>query len=126
MRPDDHAWVRPRAQGPVGRVLLTLLSTQKATSDSLPSSLSSNCALSMAFSLRTLDAAKAALGQDIGNYPTLSPVALSLPDYAGVAVVSLMDGMVPFTRIRSPLVTEDPAVRVAAATAGLRKDPNAI
>jgi S-DNA-T family DNA segregation ATPase FtsK/SpoIIIE len=104
----------------------TLLSTQKPTSDSLPSSISSNCALSMAFSLRTLDAAKAALGQDIANYPTLSPVALSLPDYAGVAVASLMDGMVPFTRIRSPFVTERQAARVAAATASLRNDPGTL
>jgi S-DNA-T family DNA segregation ATPase FtsK/SpoIIIE len=104
----------------------TLVSTQKPTSDSLPSSISSNCALSMAFSLRTLDAAKAALGQDIGNYPSLSPVALSLPDYAGVAVASLMDGMVPFTRIRSPLITEDQAVKVSADTADLRKDPAAL
>lgn len=104
----------------------TLLSTQKPTSDSLPSSISSNCALSMAFSLRTLDAAKAALGQDIGNYPSLSPVALSLPDYAGVAVASLMDGLVPFTRIRSPLITEDQVVKVAEATAALRKDPSTL
>lgn len=104
----------------------TLLSTQKPTSDSLPSSISSNCALSMAFSLRTLDAAKAALGQDIGNYPSLSPVALSLPGYAGVAVASLMDGLVPFTRIRSPLITEDQAVKVAQATAALRKDPRTL
>lgn len=104
----------------------TLLSTQKPTSDSLPSSISANCALSMAFSLRTLDAAKAALGQDIGNYQSLSPVSLSLPDYAGVAVASLMDGMVPFTRIRSPLVSEDQAARVAAATAHLLRDPSAL
>ena len=79
--------------------------------------------MSLAFSLKTLDAAKATLGQDVGNYPGVSPVTLSLPEYAGVAVATLKDGMVPFTRLRSPLVTEDQAAAAAMATAHLRTDP---
>ena len=105
--------------------MCSIFSTQKPTSDSLPSSISSNCALSVAFSLKTLDAAKATLGPDIGNYESLSPVTLSLPDYAGVCVVSLRDGLSPFTRLRSPMVTEDQAAAAAAASAHLRRDPRA-
>ena len=103
--------------------LTSVFSTQKPTSDSCPSAVTSNCALSVAFSLKTLEAAKSCLGQDIGNYPSLSPVTLFLPEYAGVCVASLKDGMTPFTKLRSPLVTEDQAAEVAAATAHLRKDP---
>jgi hypothetical protein len=50
-------------------------------------------------------------------------VTLSLPEHAGVCVVTLKDGMTPFTKLRSPLVTEDQAAKVATETAGLRKDP---
>jgi DNA segregation ATPase FtsK/SpoIIIE, S-DNA-T family len=103
--------------------MCSVFATQKPTSDSLPSSISANCALSVAYSLKTLDAAKATLGPDIGDYPLLSPVSLSLPDYAGVCVVSLRDGMAPFTRLRSPMVTEDQAAAVVAANAHLRRDP---
>jgi DNA segregation ATPase FtsK/SpoIIIE, S-DNA-T family len=106
--------------------MCSVFATQKPTTDSLPSAISSNCALSIAFSLRTLEAAKAALGADIGNYPSLSPVALSLPDYAGVCVATIPDGMNPFTRLRSPLVPEDQAAKVAADSAHLRKDPRAV
>jgi S-DNA-T family DNA segregation ATPase FtsK/SpoIIIE len=103
--------------------MLSIFATQKPTSDSLPSSISANCAVNLAFSLKTLDAAKATLGPDIGDYPSLSPVSLSLPEYAGVAVVSLRDGLSPFSRIRSPLVTEAEAWTAAASSAHLRRDP---
>ena len=112
-----------RKGGSVG--MCSVFATQKPTSDSLPSIVAANCALSVAFSLKTLDAAKATLGPDIGEYPSLSPVSLSLPDYAGVCVVSLRDGMAPFTRLRSPMVTEDQAAAVVEATAHLRRDPRA-
>jgi len=105
--------------------MCSVFSTQKPTSDSLPSAISANCALSVAYSLKTLDAAKATLGPDIGDYPSLSPVSLSLPDYAGVCVVSLRSGMAPFTRLRSPMVTEAEAAAVVAATAHYRHDPRA-
>lgn len=105
--------------------MCSVFATQKPTGDSLPSSVAANCALSVAFSLKTLEAAKATLGPDIGDYPSLSPVSLSLPEHAGVCVVSLRDGLAPFTRLRSPMVTEDQAAAVAVATAHLRRDPRA-
>jgi DNA segregation ATPase FtsK/SpoIIIE, S-DNA-T family len=106
--------------------MCTVVSTQKPTTDSLPSSVSSNCALSLAFSLKTLDAARATLGADIGNYPSVSPVTLSLPEHAGVCVATLKDGMIPFTRLRSPMVTEDQAAAAATASAHLRRNPVAL
>lgn len=105
--------------------MCSVFATQKPTGDSLPSSVAANCALSVAFSLKTLEAAKATLGPDIGDYPGVSPVSLQLPEYAGVCVVSQRDGMVPFTRLRSPMVTEDQAAAVVAASAHLRRDPRA-
>jgi S-DNA-T family DNA segregation ATPase FtsK/SpoIIIE len=105
--------------------MCSVFATQKPTTDSLPSSIAANCALSVAFSLKTLEAAKATLGPDIGEYPSLSPVSLSLPEHAGVCVVSLRDGMAPFTRLRSPMVTEAEAAAVVAASAHLRRDPRA-
>ena len=102
---------------------VTVYGTQKPTTDSCPSAVTSNCALSVAFSLKTQDAARAVLGADISGYPLLSPTSLSLPEHAGVCVASLRDGLTPFTRLRSPLVTEDQVAEVAEATAHLRKDP---
>ena len=102
---------------------VSVFGTQKPTGDSCPTAITSNCPVCVAFSLKTLDAAKATLGADIGNYPSVSPVTLSLPEHAGVCVVTLKDGMTPFTKLRSPLVTEDQAAKVATETAGLRKDP---
>lgn len=106
--------------------MVNVFSTQKPTTDSLPSAISSNCALNIAYSLKTLDAAKATLGADIGNYPTLNPVGLFLPDYAGVCVVSLRDGMLPFSKVRAPLVTEEETLAVSAASAHLRRDPRVL
>ena len=104
----------------------SVFGTQKPTTDSCPSAITSNCAVCAAFSLKTPDGARAVLGADISNYPSLSPVSLSLPEHAGVCVVTLKDGMTPFTKLRSPLVTEDQAAAAATATAHLRKDPRTL
>ena len=106
--------------------MTSVFSSQKPTSDSVPSAITSNCALAVAFPLRTLEAAKAVLGADVTNWPLLSPLTLSLPEHAGVAVVSLRDGLAPYTKVRSPLVTEDEVFNVAQATAHLRKDPRTL
>lgn len=105
---------------------VSVFASQKPTSDSCPSAITSNCALSVAFPLKTLEAAKSVLGADVTNYPLLSPLTLSLPEHAGVAVVSLRDGLAPYTKVRSPLVTEDEVFEVARATAHLRKDPRTL
>ena len=103
--------------------MTSVFSSQKPTGDSCPTAITSNCGLSVAFPLKTSEAARATLGADITNYPLLSPMSLSLPEHAGVAVVSLRDGLAPYTRVRCPMVTEDEVFEVAKATASLRRDP---
>jgi DNA segregation ATPase FtsK/SpoIIIE, S-DNA-T family len=105
--------------------MLTIPATQKPTTDSLPSSIRDNCPVAMSFAVRTTDAAVATLGSAIRDYPTYSPAGLALPDYTGVATVTLRTGQDPFTRLRGPLVSEDQAAGVAVASAHLRRDPRA-
>jgi S-DNA-T family DNA segregation ATPase FtsK/SpoIIIE len=106
--------------------MLTIPATQKPTTDSVPSSIRDNCPVAMSFAVRTTDAAVSVLGSAIRDYPSYSPAGLALPDYTGVATVTLRTGQDPFTRLRGPWVTEDQAVDVAAATAHLRKDPRTV
>ena len=106
-------------------MMLTVPATQKPTTDSVPSSIRDNCPVAMSFAVRTTDAAAATLGSSIRDYPSYSPAGLVLPDYTGVATVTLRTGQDPFTRLRGPWVTEDQAAAAAAASAHLRKDPRA-
>jgi S-DNA-T family DNA segregation ATPase FtsK/SpoIIIE len=103
--------------------MVTIPATQKPTGDSVPVGLRDNCPLSLSFAVRTTDAAVAVLGSAIRNYESYSPVGLVLPEYTGVATVTLRTGQDPFTRLRGPWVSEDQAAAAASATAHLRKDP---
>jgi S-DNA-T family DNA segregation ATPase FtsK/SpoIIIE len=103
--------------------MVTIPATQKPTGDSVPVGLRDNCPLSLSFAVRTTDAAVAVLGSAIRNYESYSPVGLVLPEYTGVATVTLRTGQDPFTRLRGPYVTEVQAAAVAAASAHLRRDP---
>jgi len=107
-------------------MMLTIVATQKPTTDSLPSSIRDNCPISLCFPVKTTDAAAAALGTEIRKYESCSPAGLVLPDYTGVATVTLGTGKDPFTRLRGPWVTEDQAAAAASATAHLRRDPRAV
>ncbi|MGO9079044.1 MAG: hypothetical protein ACLQDY_08360 [Streptosporangiaceae bacterium] len=103
------------------------LATQKPTGDSLPPAIRDCCALSVSFVLRTADAAVAALGSDVREYPDLSPVSLrQMADPTGCCVATLPSGMDPLTKIRVPWITEEWAEERAAATAQLRRDPSAV
>jgi DNA segregation ATPase FtsK/SpoIIIE, S-DNA-T family len=106
-------------------MMLTIPATQKPTTDSLPSSIRDNCPISLAFPVKTTDAAVATLGTEIRKYESYSPAGLVLPDYTGVATVTLRTGQDPFTRLRGPWVSEDQAAAVAQASAHLRRDPRA-
>ena len=105
--------------------MLTIPATQKPTGDSLPTSIRDNCPLALSFAVRTTDAAAATLGSAIRNYESYSPAGLVLPEYTGVATVTLRSGEDPYTRLRGPWVTEDQAAAAAQASAHLRKDPRA-
>jgi len=105
--------------------ILVILATQKATGDALPTFIRDVCEIGLSFAQKTADAAVAALGDDIRNWPDASPVNLQDPAYVGVAVMSVM-GRPGFTRVRTPYVDESHAARIAADSAHLTRDPAAL
>jgi S-DNA-T family DNA segregation ATPase FtsK/SpoIIIE len=108
-----------------GRVALmvTIVMTQKATADAIPTAIRDNCPLALSFAVRTKEAAVAALGDGIREYPGHCPTGLQDPAYVGVATASLCTGLDPFVRVRVPAISEAAAADRAAATAHLRADP---
>jgi len=104
--------------------MMVILTTQKATGDAIPTFIRDVCALGLSFAQKTTDAAVAALGDDIRNWPDANPVNLQDPAYVGVAAMSLQ-GREGFTRVRTPQVSDADAARVAEATSHLTQDPAA-
>ena len=102
--------------------ILTVLTTQKGTADAIPTSIRDVCAVSASFAARTDEAAVAALGADIRQYPDASPVALQDPAYIGVASMTV-PGRPGFIRFRCPLVEDADVARICEETAGLTADP---
>jgi DNA segregation ATPase FtsK/SpoIIIE, S-DNA-T family len=104
-------------------LFLTILVTQKQTSDAIPTAIRDNCRLGVSFAARTRDAAVAALGEHIREYPSYCPTKLLDPAYVGVCTAGLPTGHDPFVRLRVPELTEEAAAARAAETAYLRRDP---
>lgn len=84
---------------------LTIVITQKQTTDACPSSIRDQCAVGMSFATRTRDGSVAALGETIKDYPTYDPTTLQDPAYVGVMTARLATGADPFVRIRVPQLT---------------------
>lgn len=101
--------------------VITLLLTQKQTADSIPTSIRDVCEVCLSFACKTTDAAVAALGTGIREFPGVCPTTLQDRAYVGVCVASL-PGVPGFLRMRVPYVNPDDAARLAAATAHLRRD----
>ena len=101
---------------------MTWLVTQKQTGDAIPTSIRDVCQVGITFACRTVEAAVAALGDDIRQYPDANPVRLIGREYVGVAVASL-PGRPGYTRIRTPYVPDDVVAATAADTARLMRDP---
>lgn len=101
---------------------MTLLVTQKQTGDAIPTSIRDVCQVGITFACRTVEAAVAALGDDIRQYPDVNPVRLIGREYVGVAVAAL-PGLPGYTRIRTPHVPEDVVATIAADTARLTRNP---
>ena len=93
---------------------LTIVITQKQTTDACPSSIRDQCAVGMSFATRTRDGSVAALGETIKDYPTYDPTTLQDPAYVGVMTARLATGADPFTRIRVPRLTAQAAQARAA------------
>ncbi|MFD3555084.1 cell division protein FtsK [Streptomyces goshikiensis] len=102
--------------------MLVILISQKTTGDALPTFIRDVCPVGLSFAQKTVEAAVAALGDDIRNWPDASPVTLQDPAYVGVAVMA-MQGRPGYTRIRTPYVSDADAARVAEATSHLTADP---
>ena len=63
--------------------IVTLLATQKSTGDAIPTAIRDVCPVALSFAQRTDEAAVAALGADIRQYPDANPVALQDPGLRG-------------------------------------------
>jgi S-DNA-T family DNA segregation ATPase FtsK/SpoIIIE len=102
--------------------ILVILISQKTTGDAIPTFIRDVCPIGLSFAQKTVEAAVAALGDDIRNWPDASPVTLQDPAYVGVAVMA-MQGRPGYTRIRTPYVADADAARIAEATSHLTADP---
>ena len=104
-------------------MLVTILATQKPTTDSIPSTCSANAGISLCFGVKTVEAAAAVLGPDIREYASVRPVGLRDDSMVGVLTSTLPTGQDPFTRVRVPGFTEAEIAERASASAHLRRDP---
>jgi S-DNA-T family DNA segregation ATPase FtsK/SpoIIIE len=103
--------------------MVTVLITQKQTSDAIPTAIRDNCRYGLSFAVKTKDAAVASLGEQIRQHDSCCPTTLQDPAYVGVCTASLRTGQDPFVRIRVPEVTEAAATARALQTASNRSDP---
>lgn len=102
--------------------MLTILTTQKSTGDAIPTFIRDVCPVGLSFAQKTVEAAVAALGDDIRDWPDANPINLQDPAYVGVASMS-HQSQPGFTRIRTPYVPDADAARVADHTAHLTAEP---
>ncbi|MER7752685.1 FtsK/SpoIIIE domain-containing protein [Kitasatospora sp. NPDC097643] len=102
--------------------IVVVLATQKATGDAIPTFIRDVCPVSLSFAQKTTDAAVAALGEDIRNWPEANPVSMQDPGFVGVASM-VRQGQEGYTRIRIPYVEPEHVARVAEASAHLTADP---
>ncbi|WP_406730407.1 FtsK/SpoIIIE domain-containing protein [Streptomyces sp. NBC_01794] len=102
--------------------IFTVLATQKATGDAIPTFIRDVCGAALSFAQRTTEASVAALGEDIRNWPDADPVALQGAEYVGVASMAV-EGREGFTRVRTPWVDEVSVAWVAGLTRHLTQDP---
>ncbi|MFF0717058.1 hypothetical protein ACWEVM_24130 [Streptomyces bauhiniae] len=103
--------------------ILVILISQKTTGDAIPTFIRDVCPIGLSFAQKTVEAAVAAPGEDIRNWPDASPVTLQDPAYVVFAVMA-MQGRPGYTRIRTPYVSDADAARVADATSHLSADPD--
>lgn len=102
--------------------ICTILATQKSTGDAIPTAITDVCPVALSFAQRTDEAAVAALGADIRQFPEANPVSLQDPAYVGVASM-VVQGRPGFVRVRTPYVRDADVARICQAAASLRRDP---
>ncbi|GGZ84728.1 FtsK/SpoIIIE domain-containing protein [Streptomyces bluensis] len=105
--------------------ILVILATQKSTGDAIPTFIRDVCPIGLSFAQKTAEAAVAALGEDIREWPDANPI--NLQDRAYVGVASMNHQSQPgFTRIRTPFVSGRDSAAIAQQTAHLTADPAAL
>ncbi|MEU7649023.1 cell division protein FtsK [Streptomyces huasconensis] len=102
--------------------ILVILATQKTTGDAIPTFIRDVCPVGLSFAQKTAEAAVAALGEDIREWPDANPINLQDPAYVGVASMN-HQSQPGFTRIRTPYVPDEWAAEIAHATRHLTADP---
>ena len=83
-------------------MVFTVTMTQKQDSAATSLAVRDNSGISVCFGVKTVDAAVSALGADVRDYPSLSPVRLQDDEYIGTCVTTLATGSDPYTMIRVP------------------------
>jgi S-DNA-T family DNA segregation ATPase FtsK/SpoIIIE len=96
--------------------------TQKPTGEAIPTKIRDNCQIAMSFAQRSSEAAKAALGDDIVDYPHAHPRRLQDSAYIGVLSV-VAEGRPGYTLARTPYTGDHAAASLAEATKHLVRDP---
>lgn len=102
--------------------ILTILATQKSTGDAIPTFIRDVCPIGLSFAQKTAEAAVAALGEDIREWPDANPINLQDRSYVGVASMN-HQSQPGFTRIRTPYVSDQDSAAIAEQTAHLTADP---
>lgn len=102
--------------------ICTILATQKSTGDAIPTAIRDVCPVAFSFAQRTDEAAVAALGADIRQFPEANPVSLQDPAYVGVASM-VVQGRPGFVRVRTPYVRDEDVARICQGAASLTRDP---
>jgi S-DNA-T family DNA segregation ATPase FtsK/SpoIIIE len=102
--------------------ILVILATQKSTGDAIPTFIRDVCPVGLSFAQKTAEAAVAALGEDIRDWPDANPINLQDPAYVGVASMN-HQSQPGFTRIRTPYVPDEYAAEIAHTTKHLTADP---
>ncbi len=102
--------------------ILVILATQKSTGDAIPTFIRDVCPIGLSFAQKTAEAAVAALGEDIREWPDANPINLQDRSYVGVASMN-HQSQPGFTRIRTPFVSGKDSAYIAARTAHLTADP---
>ncbi|MGW5048663.1 AAA family ATPase [Streptomyces griseoluteus] len=102
--------------------ILVVLATQKSTGDAIPTFIRDVCPVGLSFAQKTAEAAVAALGEEIRDWPDANPINLQDPTYVGVASMN-HQSQPGFTRIRTPYVPDACAAEIAHATNHLTADP---
>jgi DNA segregation ATPase FtsK/SpoIIIE-like protein len=95
---------------------VTILATQKPTSDSLPTDIRDNASLRVCFGVQSTYAASAVLGDDWSAASSVSPLGASV----GIGVAAV-DGK--FVRFRAPYIPESTIARQMNDCAVLCLDP---